>query len=72
MNELSLQEQIMIGMKRKELTYQKMIPLINEMFPENIKPVHGRSELSRAVKRGYNTGKKNNAIIDAVRSIVEV
>lgn len=64
---LTIQEQVLILLKRRNLNYDKLIPMINENLPEGVSPVKDRSEISRALERGYSRGAKNNAIINGVK-----
>lgn len=73
---LSLPDRVQIQMRMKRLTYDAIIPKVNELLPNTVTPVKNRSELSRAINRGFvtrgNRGQKNNAMIQAVICILEL
>lgn len=72
---LSLPDKVNLMMRLKHLTYDEIIPTVNKLLPDDVRPVAQRSELSRAINRGMvnrgNRGKKNNSIIRAVATILE-
>lgn len=75
LKELTLQEQVLILLNRRNMTYDMLIPVINANLPNGTTPVKTRSEVSRALSHGYskgNLGKKNNAIIDGVKSALGI
>ena len=75
LKELDFADQVTWVMKKRGLTYETLIPAINNSLPNEVTLVKERSEISRAVNHGYskgNRGKKNNAIIDGVKLILDI
>lgn len=75
LSQLDLNDRVTWVMKKRGLTYDSLIPAINKNMPSNVTTVKGRSEISRALSHGYskgNRGTKNNAIIDAIKLVLEI
>ncbi|CAH0419380.1 hypothetical protein [Periweissella ghanensis] len=72
LKQLDLADQVTFVMKKRHLTYELLIPSINASLPEYVTPVKGRSEVSRAINNGVGRGKKNDAIVETVKTVLGI